>query len=97
MSNLSDEQVDLHLQELKGWSRDGSSIVKTYSFNDFIEAISFMNQAAFHAEALEHHPEWRNIYNVVEVRLTTQDTGSISSLDIRLAKRMEHILQPTYL
>ena len=53
-----------------------------------------MNQAAFHAEALEHHPEWRNTYNVVEVRLTTGDTGGITSHDIRLAKRMEHIVQP---
>ena len=53
-----------------------------------------MNQAAFHAEALEHHPEWRNTYNVVDVRLTTHDTGGITSLDIRLAKRMEHIIQP---
>ena len=53
-----------------------------------------MNQAAFYAEALEHHPEWRNIYNIVEVRLTNQDTGGVSSLDIRLAKRMEHIVQP---
>ena len=53
-----------------------------------------MNQAAFHAEALEHHPEWRNVYNIVDVRLTNHDTGGISSLDIRLAKRMEQIIQP---
>lgn len=94
MSSLSDKQVDLQLQELAGWRRDGNSIVKAYHFSDFIEAISFMTQAAFYAEALEHHPEWRNIYNVVEVRLMTHDTGGISSLDIRLAKRMEHIVQP---
>ncbi len=94
MSSLSNEQVDLQLQELAGWERDGNSIVKTYHFSDFIEAISFMNQAAFHAEALEHHPEWRNVYNVVEVRLTTHDTGGITSHDVRLAKRMEYIIQP---
>ena len=94
MSSLSDKQVDLQLEELAGWKRDGRSIIKTYHFNDFIEAISFMNQAAFSAEALEHHPEWRNVYNVVEVRLTTHDTGGITSRDIRLAKRMEHIIQP---
>ena len=94
MSSLSHQQVDLQLEELAGWVREGDSIVKTYHFSDFIEAISFMNQAAFHAEALEHHPEWRNTYNVVEVRLTTHDTGGITSLDIRLAKRMEHIIQP---
>lgn len=94
MSSLSDKQIDLQLEELAGWQRDGNSIVKTYHFSDFIEAMSFMNQAAFYAEALEHHPEWRNIYNIAEVRLTNQDTGGVSSLDIRLAKRMEHIVQP---
>ena len=94
MSSLSHQQVDLQLEELAGWVREGDSIVKTYHFSDFIEAISFMNQAAFYAEALDHHPEWRNIYNVVEVRLTTGDTGGITSHDIRLAKRMEHIIQP---
>jgi len=94
MSSLSDKQINLQLEELAGWQRDGNSIVKTYHFSGFIEAMSFMNQAAFHAEALEHHPEWRNTYNIVEVRLTNHDTGGISSLDIRLAKRMEHIIQP---
>jgi len=94
MSSLSDKQIDLQLEELSGWERDGNSIVKSYHFNDFIEAMSFMNQAAFHAEALEHYPEWHNIYDVVKVRLTTHDTGGISSLDIRLARRMEHIIQP---
>lgn len=94
MSSLSDKQVDMQLEELVGWQRDGNSIVKSYHFSNFIEAISFMNQAAFHAEALEHHPEWHNIYNVVDVRLTTHDTGGITSLDIRLAKRMEYIIQP---
>lgn len=97
MSSLSDKQVNLQLEELAGWQRDGNSIVKIYRFGDFIEAISFMNQAAFYAEALEHHPEWHNIYNVVDVRLTTHDTGGITSLDIRLAKRMEYIIQPTRL
>ena len=94
MSSLSDGQIDLQLEELAGWQRDGDSIVKTYHFGGFIEAMSFMNQAAFYAEALEHHPEWRNIYNLVEVRLTTHDTGGITSHDIRLAKRMEYIVQP---
>ncbi len=94
MSSLSDKQVNLQLEELPGWQRDGDSIVKTYHFSDFIEAMSFMNQAAFYAEALEHHPEWRNLYNIVEVRLTSHDTVGITSHDIRLAKRMEHIIQP---
>lgn len=86
--------IDLQLQDLPGWQRDGNSIVKSFEFNDFVEAISFMTQAAFYAEALEHYPEWHNSYNTVKVRLTTDDTGGISSLDIRLAKRMQHIVQP---
>ena len=94
MSSLSNQQIDLQLEDLAGWRRDGNSIVKSYHFSDFIEAMSFMNQAAFYAEVLEHHPEWSNTYNVVDVRLTTHDTGGITSLDIRLAKRMEHIIQP---
>lgn len=94
MSSLSEQQVSLHLQDMPGWQRDGNSIIKSFEFNDFVEAISFMTQAAFYAEALEHHPTWHNTYNVVDVRLTTHDTGGITSLDIRLAKRMEHIVQP---
>ncbi len=94
MSSLSDKQVDMQLEDLTGWSRDGNSIIKSYHFNDFIEAMSFMNQAAFYAEALEHHPEWHNTYNIVDVRLTSHDTGGITSHDIRLAKRMEYIIQP---
>ena len=94
LSSLSEKQVDLQLQDLPGWQRDGNSIVKSFEFNDFVEAISFMTQAAFYAEALEHYPEWQNNYNTVKVRLTTDDTGGISSLDIRLAKRMQHIVQP---
>lgn len=94
MSHLTDAQVELQLQDLKGWSKEGNALVKTYIFNDFVEAISFMVQASFRAQELEHHPEWTNIYNEVRVRLTTHDLNGITSNDIRLAKRMEHILQP---
>ena len=94
MSHLTDDQVALQLQDLNGWQQEGNAIVKTYKFHDFVEAISFMNQVAFHAEKLEHHPEWSNLYNIVQVKLTTHDINGITSHDIRLAKRMEQILQP---
>ena len=80
MSSLSDKQIDLQLEDLAGWQRDGNSIVKVITLAISLKPVSFMNQAAFHAEALEHHPEWHNVYNVVKVRLTTHDTGGISSL-----------------
>lgn len=91
MSHLTDEQVDLQLQDLEGWQRDGQSIVKTFEFEDFVEAFSFMTQVAFHAQALDHHPDWQNIYNQVTVRLSTIDVNGITSLDIRLAKRMQKL------
>ncbi|WP_131668532.1 4a-hydroxytetrahydrobiopterin dehydratase [Psychrobacter pygoscelis] len=94
MSHLTDDQVALQLQDLNGWQQEGNAIVKTYKFHDFVEAMSFMNQVAFHAEKLEHHPEWSNLYNIVQVKLTTHDVNGITSHDIRLAKRMEQILQP---
>lgn len=93
MSHLTDAQVALQLDELQGWTKDGQYIIKTYEFGSFVEAISFMTQVAFHAEEIEHHPEWTNIYNKVDVRLTTHDVSGISSHDIRLAKRMEHIFK----
>ena len=94
MSHLTDDQVALQLQDLNGWQQDGNSIVKTFVFHDFIEAISFMNEVAFHAEKLEHHPEWSNLYNKVHVRLTTHDVNGITSHDIRLAKYMEQVIAP---
>lgn len=93
MSHLTDAQVELQLQSLEGWRKEGNAIIKTFIFHDFVEAMSFMVQAAFRALELEHHPEWTNIYNEVHVRLTTNDLNGISSHDIRLAKRMEEILQ----
>lgn len=92
MSHLADAQVELQLQDLEGWTKEGNAIIKTFVFHDFVEAISFMVQASFRAQELEHHPEWTNIYNQVHVRLTTHDLNGISSHDIRLAKRMEEIL-----
>ncbi|MEL6267101.1 MAG: 4a-hydroxytetrahydrobiopterin dehydratase [Pseudomonadota bacterium] len=74
-----------------GWtaSEDGRAIDKTYRFADFRAAMAWMVRAAFEAEAMDHHPEWRNVYNRVEVRLTTHDTGGLSDRDIALATRLE--------
>lgn len=74
-----------------GWTLDddGRAIQKTFRFADFRAAMAWMVRAAFEAEAMDHHPEWRNVYNRVEVRLTTHDTGGLSPRDIALAERLE--------
>ncbi len=76
-----------------GWSlaTDGKAIQKTFQFRGFRDAMAWMARAAFEAEHLNHHPEWSNVYNRVEVRLTTHDTGGLTAKDIDLAERMEKV------
>ena len=76
-----------------GWglSDDGKAISKTFRFRGFRDAMTWMMRAGFEAEHLNHHPEWSNVYNRVEVRLTTHDTGGLSGKDIELAQRMDRV------
>lgn len=76
-----------------GWtlSADGKAIAKTFAFRGFRDAMAFMARAAFEADHLNHHPEWSNTYNKVEVRLTTHDSDSLTENDIELAGRMEKV------
>jgi len=77
--------------EQNGWTKssDGTALEKTFKFANFVEAFGFMTRAAIHAEKLNHHPEWFNVYNRVEVKLTTHDTGGLSDLDVKLASAMD--------
>lgn len=74
-----------------GWvlSDDSKAIEKTFKFKNFRDAMAWMTRLAFEAEAADHHPEWFNVYNRVEVRLTTHDTGGLSDKDLALAAKME--------
>ena len=79
------------LSSIKGWSEvDGrDAISKTFTFKDFNAAFGWMTRAAMVAEKMNHHPEWFNVWNRVEVTLSTHDAGGLTSLDIRLAKKMD--------
>ena len=74
-----------------GWvlAEDRDAISKTYKFKNFLEAFGFMTRAAIWAEKWGHHPEWFNVYNRVEVTLTTHDVGGLSALDMKLARKMD--------
>lgn len=74
-----------------GWNavEGRDAIRKIWKFRSFSEAWGFMSRAALQAEKLNHHPEWRNVYNVVDVTLTTHDCDGLSDLDVKLAKRMD--------
>ncbi|MBP7240922.1 MAG: 4a-hydroxytetrahydrobiopterin dehydratase [Amaricoccus sp.] len=74
-----------------GWGavEGRDAIRKVWKFRSFVEAWGFMSRAALHAEKLNHHPEWTNIYNVVDVTLTTHDCRGLSGLDLKLARKMD--------
>jgi 4a-hydroxytetrahydrobiopterin dehydratase len=93
MSNpLSEEQIRQELESLEGWNVVSDKLKKEFKFNDFKEAASFIMRIAFEAEALQHHPELFNVYNKVEIGLTTHDAGDkITQKDVELAKSIETI------
>lgn len=77
-----------------GWTLvDGrDAIAKTFIFADFTEAFAFMTRTAIWAEKWNHHPEWSNVYKTVEVVLTTHDVGGLSTLDAKLARKMDQFV-----
>ena len=88
---LTPEARDAALAELAGWApvEGRDAIARTFRFKDFAEAFGWMAAAATAAEKLDHHPEWSNVYNTVEVTLTTHDAGGVTELDLKLARRMD--------
>ncbi len=89
---LSQEEIQRELAKLEGWRWEGDALVKTFKFGSFREAISFMVRAGFEAEAMNHHPEWTNVYNKLEVRLNTHDAGGkVTRKDVELAGKLEGI------
>ena len=91
---LGEEAISEALASLDGWSRsdDGIAIEKRYKFKSFREAFGFMTEAALAAEKFNHHPEWFNVYNRVEITLTTHDAGGLSARDVRMAKSIDALL-----
>jgi 4a-hydroxytetrahydrobiopterin dehydratase len=84
------------LGKLAGWSevKGRDAISRTFTFKDFNEAFGFMARAALVAEKLDHHPEWFNVYNKVEVTLATHDAGGVTERDIKLAEAMDRLAGP---
>jgi len=84
--------ADAALAALKGWTKgegDRETIEKTFRFEDFKQAFAFMSAVALKAEQMDHHPEWFNVYNRVEVTLTTHDADGVTTRDLELAGYMD--------
>jgi len=86
---LSDEQIKNELKSLNGWTIQNGKLHKEITFSDFVEAFSFMTKIALHAEKMNHHPEWFNVYNRITIDLVTHDAGGITTNDVELARFIE--------
>jgi 4a-hydroxytetrahydrobiopterin dehydratase len=82
-------QLNQNLPNEQQWQVIDAKLSKTFKCKSFIRAFGWMSQMAIWAEKLNHHPEWFNVYNKVDVNLTTHDAGGISELDFKLATKME--------
>ncbi|MFM5955232.1 MAG: 4a-hydroxytetrahydrobiopterin dehydratase [Novosphingobium sp.] len=91
---LTDAERSALLAELPGWAlrADGKAIVRTFTFADFNAAFGFMARVALYADKHDHHPEWFNVYNRVEMTLTTHDADGLSARDEAMARAIEGYL-----
>jgi 4a-hydroxytetrahydrobiopterin dehydratase len=91
IARLTPAEIDTALAALPEWAlrEDGAAIMRTFRFGDFAEAFGFMTRVAILAEKADHHPEWFNVYNRVEITLTTHDAGGLSARDVALAGAIE--------
>ncbi|MEM1103823.1 MAG: 4a-hydroxytetrahydrobiopterin dehydratase [Pseudomonadota bacterium] len=90
---LGQAEIEAAMATLPGWGpvEGREALRKVFQFADFNAAFGFMARAALRAEQLDHHPEWSNVYNRVDVTLTTHDCGGLSALDIAMAQFMNDI------
>ncbi|MCB0837298.1 MAG: 4a-hydroxytetrahydrobiopterin dehydratase [Bacteroidetes bacterium] len=89
MRTYNQEEAEQLLDEMEDWEFIEDGIEKSYEFDDFVSAFSFMTIVAMLAEKANHHPEWSNIYNQVHIRLSTHDAGGVTEKDFELAREID--------
>jgi 4a-hydroxytetrahydrobiopterin dehydratase len=85
---LTPEEIQTAIAGLPGWSFREDKLCAVYRFADFTQAFAFMTRVALLAERLNHHPEWHNVYNRVDIALSTHDAGGVTGLDVELATQI---------
>ena len=93
MSNarLTESEIHAQVAQLSDWQLKDSALVRQFKFTDFIRAFGFMQQVALLAERANHHPEWSNVYNKVDITLTTHEYQGVSQRDFDLANAINRI------
>ncbi|MCZ6831429.1 MAG: 4a-hydroxytetrahydrobiopterin dehydratase [Gammaproteobacteria bacterium] len=92
MSLLNQDEIRAAQGQLPDWNFDQLSLQREFGFADFVAAFGFMSKVALLAERMNHHPDWSNVYNRVDIRLTSHDTGGITARDIKLAAQIDALL-----
>ena len=92
MKILSEQEIHDRLESLDGWEYKDDAIHTSLQFVDFKEAFSVMVRIAFEAEAQQHHPDWSNVYNELQITLSTHDAGGVTEKDFKLARSIESII-----
>lgn len=92
MKPLQKQEIEKDIADLDGWEYNENAIHTSIEFKDFKEAFSAMTRIAFEAEAQAHHPEWTNVYNQLEISLSTHDSGGVTQKDIDMAHQIEKLL-----
>ena len=90
-SVLSASEIDLALQKLTGWKRQGEAIERVFQFGNFLQAMEFVNKIAVAAEAANHHPDIAINYNKVKLALVSHDSGGVTQRDIRMAGKINDV------
>jgi 4a-hydroxytetrahydrobiopterin dehydratase len=88
---MTEQEINQKLKTLEGWIFNKNALEKSYAFKNFVEAFAFMTQVAFYAEKMNHHPDWKNVYNRVDIRLNTHDAGGVTEKDFELASKIDNL------
>ena len=91
LSKLTDEEIAAKLHEMPNWVLEDEKLYAEFLFSDFVSAFGFISAIALVAERMNHHPEWFNVYNKVQICLTTHEAGGVTDNDIRLAQEIDRL------
>ncbi len=92
MEQLTASEIEKKLKTLEGWEFNENALETTFEFQNFKEAFTLMTRIAFECEALNHHPDWTNVYNRLHIRLSTHDAGGVTEKDFELARLIEELV-----
>ena len=93
MKKRTEFEIQKRLEKLTGWNYYQNAIHTDFEFKNFKDCMSAMNRIAFECEALNHHPEWTNVFDKLEITLTTHDAGGVTELDFKLAEAIQTIVK----